>query len=226
MPAVPLSVLLQSDDPAWPTLRQWLADASNGAVLTTTSRERGEQAVFALQASVQTTLGAIARYTAGVSVDQGWLRLLGAGDGQHPGLREWNGLGVGQVALPGALVVAHDVLGGFYAVNGGGLPGPTGETFYRSPRTLEWLSLGVGYTRFVQWALDADLEAFYVGLRWKGWSALTRALSPDEGFAFYPDLHVQPDTRGAHALDRRRRDRVPMRVLWELSLDGTPVAEA
>lgn len=217
-----LDELLRTDDPAWPALRQWLADAKNPASLWTTPRARGEAALTALQVSAQTTLGAMALYTAGVAVDGGWVRLLGAGgEPLGEGLREWNGLAGGSPALPGALIVAHDVIGGFFVVNGGAFPGESGRVLYRAPRA--WVELGVGYTGFLRWLLDADLDRFYARLRWEGWRADLRALRPDQGWAFEPDLREQPTLTGEGAIELRRREILPIRTLWRMVVPGDAI---
>lgn len=213
MPPLTLDELLRTEDPAWPALRQWLADATNPASIWTTPRRQGEAALLALQVSAQSTLGAMALYTAGVSVDGGWMRLLGAGGGPLlDGLVAWNGLDGGPRAMSGGLVVAHDVLGGFFVVNGGAFGGQPGMVFYRAPRT--WVDLGVGYTDFVRWVLGADLDRFYNRLRWPGWREDTRALQPDQGFAFEPDLLEVPDLTGEHAIEARGRRPARSRELW------------
>ncbi len=210
-----LDALLRTDDPAWPHLRQWLADAPNPASIWTTPRERGEATLYRLQVSATTTLGAMALYTAGVSVDGGWIRLLGAGGAPlGPGLREWNGLSGKPAALPGALIVAHDVVGGFFVVNAGAFEGEEGRVLYRAARA--WVDLGVGYTELVRWMLEADLDRFYQGLRWPGWREDLRELPPSHGYVFDPDLRAQPALGGPGAVERRRRIPAPATALWRL----------
>lgn len=222
-----LEDLLRVNDPAWPALRGWLAEATNPTTLWTTPRPRGEATVLALEVSAETTLGAMALYTAGVGVDHGWLRLLGAGgEPLGEGLREWNGLGEGARVLPGALIVAHDAMGGFFAVNAGVFGGAPGTVFYRSPRTGRWAHMGLGYTHFVQWCLRSDLGEFYRDLRWTGWEASLKGMRPDEGLAVYPYLWDQPALTGAGAIGSRKRSVVPMRVLWDLVNDAARPAEA
>lgn len=208
-----LDELLRVEDPAWPQLRQWLAEARNPASILTTPRERGEATLYRLQVSAATTLGAMALYTAGVVVDHGWIRLLGAGGPPlGDGLREWNGLSGRPAALPGALIVAHDVLGGFFVVNAGALPGEQGRVLYRSARA--WVELGLGYTGFVRWTLSADLDRFYTLARWSGWRDDVRALQPHQGFTFDPDLREEPLVSGSEPIEERERTAVPMSALW------------
>lgn len=217
---LPLEALLQTEDPAWPALRQWLAEASNSAGLLATDRPRGDQTLLALQVSLQTTLGAVGRYTGGVSVDGGWIRLLGAGGPRmQEGLREWNGLDGGRPALPGALIVAHDAVGGFYAVNGGAFAGAPGIVFALSSATASWVNLGVGYTAFLRWALSGDLDSFYGPQRWPGWRAEVAALSLDEALSVQPYPWLTPLSEAA-PMARRRRQPAPLRVLWDLLIDA------
>ena len=221
MAAPKLEDLLRVDDPAWPALRGWLSEATNPNSLWTTPRPRGEAALLALEVSAQTTLGAMALYTAGVGLDKGWLRLLGAGGPPlGEGLPEWNGLLGGARAIGGALIVATDVLGGFYAVNAGIFGDSIGTVFFRSPRTGRWAQLGLGYTHFLRSVLNAPLDEFYKDLRWKGWDREVQALGPDQGLCVYPYLWDQPDLSGKGGLAHRRREVVPMRVLWELVTDA------
>lgn len=221
-----LEELLRVEDPAWPAVRGWLAEAGNPTALWTTARPRGEATLLALEVSAQTTLGAMALYTAGVGVDSGWLRLLGSGGPPlGEGLAEWNGLQGGARALPGAMIVALDVLGGFFAVNAGVFGDAPGTVFFRSPRTGRWAHLGLGYTHFLRWALNADLGEFYKDLRWKGWEAEVKALGPDQGIAVYPYLWDQPTLAGKGGLAHRRREVVPMRVLWDLVTDAARPAD-
>jgi hypothetical protein len=62
-------------------------------------------------------MGALARHTGGLLVDDGRLRVLGGGDERGlPSLAQANGL-PGDEQPPAALMVGHDVLGGRFEVN-------------------------------------------------------------------------------------------------------------
>jgi hypothetical protein len=87
-------------------------------------RRLGESALYALQVSSRSPMGAIALETGGLLIDHGWIRVLGGGSAELPRtIHEWNDLKPGQAArrVPGAILVADDVIGGLFAVNGGGL---------------------------------------------------------------------------------------------------------
>jgi hypothetical protein len=97
-----------------------------------------------------------------ILVDHGWLRLLGSGHARLPDtLLTWNGLGEPAMGPPleGAFVVAVDVLGGVFALNGGGLGSDTGIHYF-APDSLRWEALGSSHLAFVEWALTGDLAQF------------------------------------------------------------------
>lgn len=104
----------------------------------------------------------------------------------------------------GFLLIADDAVGGFFAINGGGLGADAGALYYWAPDTLEWEPLELSYTDFLRWALGGGLEEFYEGLRWPGWQADTQALAGDQGFSFYPFLWTRegsPSTSSRKAVD-------------------------
>ena len=128
-------------------------------------------------------------------------------------LATWNGLdGKNQGPRP-FLVVAYDAIGGFFAINGGGLKGPPGHVFYFAPDTLEWADIGTGYTGFLQAALQGKLGQLYEGLRWSGWERDVAAASADQGYSFYPPLFTREGKTGAS------RKLVPMTELWSFEMD-------
>ncbi len=178
------------DDESWSALRDWLEDTGNLVELIEAADADGEAALASLDgAGEETALGAIVRHAAAVTVDD-WLVLLGAGAAADgiPGIREINGRAEGAVgAIPGALVVAVDRLGGGFALNGGGLPeGDVGEICYLAPDDLEWMACGFGYTALLEWAFDGDVEGFYSDLRWPTWREESAVLRPGQAFIAFP----------------------------------------
>ena len=64
-------------------------------------------------------------------MDHGWITLLGAGgESVYGSLASWNGLSAEPAvqALPGMMVVAYDVAGGFFALDTGKFDG-SGQIF-------------------------------------------------------------------------------------------------
>jgi hypothetical protein len=65
----------------------------------------------------------------------------------------WNGLddGPSTPSVGQALIVGHDVLGGFFGLNGGAWGGQMGSVFYFAPDTLTWQDLNMSYSSWFQW---------------------------------------------------------------------------
>jgi len=155
---------LLSDDPAWPVVQSWIAEANKDVVVLPTEGTRGEDALHRLQVTSHSVLGAVALKTGGILIDHRWLRVLGSGSSKlQASLMSWNRIGETREIDPleSALVVGYDAIGGFFAVNGGEFAGEAGDLFYFAPDTLEWESLDRSYSDFLHWALTTDLAAFW-----------------------------------------------------------------
>lgn len=163
----------------------------------------------------QSTLGVVARHAGGIMIDD-WLLLLGAGTAEVPGLREVNGRLPGAIAaIPGALVVGIDRLGGAFVINAGGLPvGAVGEVCYLAADDLEWMPCGFEYGRLLQWAFEGDVESFFGDARWPTWREESAALGPGRGFNAYPP----PWSEEAETADEISRVPVPIAEAWGVVL--------
>ena len=126
---------LLSSNPALPVLQSWVSAASRSVKVLPADRSRSEAVLVALQVTTRSPMGALALETGGFVID-GLLRILGgAGPGMTGDLARWNGMG-NQPLLPardGALLVGHDAIGGFFALDGGGLGDGKGKVFYFAP---------------------------------------------------------------------------------------------
>ncbi|WP_454853891.1 DUF2625 family protein [Promicromonospora soli] len=214
--------LTATQAPAWPELQRLVSEATVTAEVLapdeTTSRRTLEQ----LQVTTGSLLGAVVVHTGGLLIDQGWLRVYGSpssgGPGHLPGLAATNDFPPEPEATwspTHGLVVAHDVLGGTYVLNGHdpaavARPGAAGEMIYLAPDTLQWEPLEAGYAAWLAWVLGGGLVDFTDGLRWDGWDTETRGLSGDRGLNVYPPLW----SREAHEdLGATTRAAVPMAEL-------------
>jgi hypothetical protein len=213
----PLDDLLD-DDPAWPVIASWIAEATNQVVVLPAAREEGEKLLLRLQLTSHSALGAVALETGGMLVDHGWLRLLGSGSPElRSTLASWNTIDDEPEVPPlqNALTVGFDAVGGFFAVNGGEFDAAEGDVHYFAPDTLEWSSLERGYSDFLHWALTGDLAAFYAELRWPGWEDELAGVGGDLGFSLVPP----PFTREGRPVSAVSRRLVPMRELWLVQQD-------
>ncbi len=58
------------------------------------------------------------------------------------------------------LIVADDVVGEVFAINGGGLGENAGVIYYLAPDTLAWEDTELSYSEFVYWLFCGDVAKF------------------------------------------------------------------
>lgn len=162
-------------------------------------------------------MGAIVYETGGMLIDHGWLRILGSGHPRLPrSLPDWNlGRTWDGKTQPAALLVADDVLGGFFALNGGALKGKLGNTSYFAPDSHQWEDLEIGYSQFVCWALSGSLDKFYDTLRWPGWESEVEKLRGDQALSIYPMLFCS-----GPPIEKRHRGAVPIAEIYDAEGPG------
>lgn len=190
-------------DDAWLELTQLIAASPVNVVVCPPHEHSSTAATLGLGAS--SYLGALASNTSGVLVDDGWLRLLG-GSSEKDGLP---GLDEASAGTPGLLVVAHDVLGGAFALDGGALGRGDGSVHHFSVDSLCWEDLEVGHADFVTRMLAGATVSFYESLRWPGWQDDLADLRPEQGLSLYP----YPFTAEGKDVGSASKQAVPMAEL-------------
>lgn len=207
----PISDLVAQEGSAWPLVEQWIAEASvDVEVLPLTNSKAGEEALLITQVTTRSLMGAIAFNTGGVFIDSGWLRVLAAG--QHPRFRRslplWN-----QGRSEGFYLVADDVVGGYFAINGGALGDDPGQIYYHSPDSLGWEQCGLSYSQFLVWSMSEKLDQFYETFRWNDWESEVKELTGDQVLSVYPFLWAEGPPIG-------ERDKRPVDVAEYYSLQA------
>lgn len=189
-----LQELINLDEPAWELIQEWLNNANKPYEIIPKNQERAEQELLANQVTTRSPMGAIIYETGGMLIDNGWLRILGSGGKKlNRTISGWNkGKSFENVGdVPSFLLIADDVLGGYFAINGGGLGDNLGMIYYFAPESLAWEDLNITYSHFVEWALTGDLEQFYQGFRWQNWQDEVKQLDGNQVFSFFPFLSTQ-----------------------------------
>ncbi len=167
------------------------------------------EALHRTQVSTRSPMGAVVYHTGGISVMNGWLRILGSGSPAIPrALPEWN-----LERSSGFYLVADDVFGGFFALDGGALGTGKSEVFYFSPRSLQWESLACTYTQFLIWACS-DFKGFYDDMIWTGCEEAISSLKPDRCLFFYPPLWT-----AECVLPPPEIHDIPVAEMWGLQLE-------
>lgn len=193
-----LADLLDQQEPALPLLQSWIDDASgNGASLLPPDELLRADTLVRLQVTTRSMLGTIAYETGGVSVADGLVRLLGSGGSRSLGrTAEVAGCPL-DGSYPDFIIVADDVLGGLFALNGGrfGADGQ-GEVFHLAADDTAWAPLGVGHTDFVAWCLTGDLAQLYGPLADLHEYKTSPRPAFDAVYSFYPFLWTQEAQNG------------------------------
>ncbi|WP_390814338.1 DUF2625 family protein [Bremerella alba] len=118
---------------------------------------------------------------------------------------------------PGLFLIADDVAGGFFAINGGKLGEDVGNVYYWAPDDLDWEPLELGYSDLFYSAVNGGLDEFYADLRWTSWRADTRYLSRDRCFFFYPFLWTNEGS-----IENSARNEVPVSEAFDLKTSFLP----
>jgi hypothetical protein len=197
-------------------VKQWQSEAKNKVDLLPKDPKKAETALYQTQVSTRTPMGAIIYETGGILIEGGWLRILGSGSERlNRSLPEWNkGKSFDKFGeQPSFLLVADDVLGGFFAINGGGIErNEIGTIFYFAPDNLKWESTGLDYSNFILFCFSGALNKFYEGLRWNTWEEDVKNLPGDKGISCTPFLY----TREAQDINKVSRKTVPIQELWDI----------
>lgn len=159
---------------AWLILRDWFTQATNHYEILASYPEDAGSCLVGMQLSTRSPLGAIVYETGGIFIDHAWLRILGSGNEKLPrGLFDWNfGKTFKQSGeQPSHLLIADDAIGGYFAINAGGIGSEIGKIYYHHPKNKNWENTNLTYSEFLGWALAGDLDDFYNALRWDTWQA-------------------------------------------------------
>jgi hypothetical protein len=213
-----LTDLVNTTDSAWPLILEMKKQAKNKVdILPIDNQSRADNALLQAQVTTRSPMGAIAYHSGGILIDNGWLRILGSGSVKlNRELMEWNKGKTFKTLGERTpyLLVADDAVGGFFAINAGGLGKDMGKLYYLSPRSADWEALDISYSQFMEFCFNGDLAGFYKDLRWKSWQTDVGQLDGHSGFSFYPTLW----TKEGRNLEKISRKAVPIEELYGLLL--------
>jgi hypothetical protein len=212
----PLEQLIIKESETWDVLKKQIKDAKNPVQILPKDQFTADSALFQAQVTTRSPMGAIIYETGGILIDSGWIRILGSGSKKlSRTIMVWN-KGKSFTNLgeqPSFLLIADDVLGGFYGINGGGIDiADIGKVFYFSPDNNKWNSLQLSYSEFLNFCFSGNLNEYYKGLRWNNWQKDVVKLNGDWGFSFFPFLWTKEGRKDINKNDRRQ---VPIQELWD-----------
>lgn len=214
----PVNELINTTEPAWEFVKQWIDSAVNPVEILPVDALKAKDALYHTQVTTRSPMGAIIYMTGGLLIDHGWIRILGSGSPKLTrSLPNWNkGKSFENFGEPpGFLLIADDVIGGFFLLNGGSLGQDMGKVYYWSPDNLQYEPLNLSYTEFLDFCLNGNLEQFYKGYRWANWKTDVATLSGDEVFSFFPYLWT---VEGKNP-EKVTRKSVPVEEQYIINLD-------
>lgn len=208
--------LIDENQTGWKLIEEWLTEAENPVEILKPTKSKAEEVLYDLQVTTKLPLGAIAYNTGGILVNNGWIRILGSGtEGFKRNISNWNNLKTENLRLENAFLVADDILGGFFAINGGLFEGEIGHIFYLAPDTLQWENLEIWFSEFIHWTFVGDLNKFYELFMWPEWENEVKDISIDSGISIYPFLWAEGEE-----VEKRSRKVVPIEELWNITIEN------
>lgn len=208
--------LICEDRSTWTLIKQWIENSNKQITILPVNKSKAEEELLKLQVTTKSPLGTVIYETGGILFDNGWLRFLGSGcDFMKRSLSSWNLIDEDCKCkrIEGSILIADDILGGFFALNGGAFDGKIGDVFYMAPETLQWESLNLQYSNFLYWACTGDMQQFYSMFRWKNWSKEILDIRGDRALSFNPPLWTENTS-----IDNRQRSIVTVEEIWNLYL--------
>jgi hypothetical protein len=197
----PLNELINTKEPGWDSVR----------AATT---------LYQTQVTTRSPMGAIIYETGGLLIDHGWIRILGSGSERlNRSIIDWNkNKSFKEVGEPMPfLLIADDILGGFFAINSRGISSNgIGKVFYFAPDALEWEETEMSYSDFLIFCFTGDLKKFYEGYQWTNWEKDIENMDGDKGMSIIPFLWTK---EGKQNIDTSSKQTVPLQELWDLYFD-------
>ncbi|MDR2951296.1 MAG: DUF2625 domain-containing protein [Prevotella sp.] len=214
-----LQELVNTDEPGWPIIKEWIDLAKNKVEILPCESQRAENALINTQVTTRSLMGAIIYNTGGLLIDNGWIRILGSGSHRMKRtLPDWNiGKTFSEFGEPAPyLLVADDAIGGFYAINGGFFGQDMGDMYYFAPDMLKWIPMEIGYSQFLLFCFETNMNDFYAGLRWNNWQKDIENLHPDYTYSFYPFLW----TKEGVDINKVHKEVIPAEEAYNFNMDS------
>ena len=213
-----LEELINLEESGWDLIKEWSSNAKNHYEILPKDHKRAEIELVNSQVTTRSPMGAVIYETGGILIDYGWIRLLGSGSPQlDRGLMEWNkGKSFESYGeQPSFLLVADDVIGGYFAINAGALGDEMRKIYYLAPDTLEWESLGCGYSDFLNWLFNGNIQKFYELFKWKTWKEDAKTINGNQTIFIVPFLW----TKEGKDIEKASKKAVSTEENYQLTID-------
>jgi hypothetical protein len=211
-----LEELINTKEPGWKLVQSWMDSANNNIEVLPVNMDKAKETLLGMQVTTRSPMGAIVFNCGGILVDHGWIRILGSGNAKlNRTLYTWNSnKTLTPDSSPSFVFIADDAIGGYFALNGGGLGTDMGKTYYFDPASLKWEPLDLTYSEFLLFCFNDNLEEFYSGLRWRNWEKDVAKLDGSMVFNFYPTLW----SNEGKDINKNSRNPVPVEEQYSFTL--------
>jgi len=214
----PLSELIITTDSGWPLVQDWIKNAEVAVEVLPRDLPNAENNLLKAQVTTRSPMGAVIYETGGIIIDKGLIRILGSGNKRlNRGMMDWNlNKSYKDDERPKFILIADDIFGGFFALNGGSLSNESlGKVFYLSPDTLKWENLDLSYSEFLNFCFSKKINEFYEDFKWKTFDKDILNFDNDNAFSFYPYLF----TEEGKDVEKVSKKAVPIKEIWELYIN-------
>lgn len=184
--------LIDPQQTGWVQVQKLLSSSKNKIEILPKDSLRADSALYLTQLSTKSALGGIIYNCGGILIDNGWVRILGSGSKQlNRSLPQWNkGKSFANYGDSSSfLLIADDVVGGFFAINTGGLAEKDiDRVYYYGPNSLKWQPTSLSYSEFIIFCISDGLKKFYRDFRWTGWEDEIGKLDGNQVISCFPLL--------------------------------------
>jgi len=213
-----LDELINKSEPGWVLVKQWIDSAKNKVEILSCDTSKAKETLFKTQVTTRSPMGAIIYSTGGLLIDDGWIRIIGSGHKKlNRTVSDWNkGKSFKEFGeQPKFLLIADDAIGGYFAINGGEFGSDMGKIYYLSPDNLEWESLDLTYSDFLEFCFNGNVDDFYSNLRWTNWREEVSKLDGDKVYNFFPPLW----SKEGNDVNKSSRKAISVEEQYQFSLD-------
>ena len=197
------------------TIFKEVGRANNNVIAYPRKYESDKNISKLLGISESSTFGMIVNFTAGISINNGWMRLFGGESSENiESIASWNQIGNDNNAvIDEAIMIGYDVIGGFFAMNYGAFNSKLGIIYYYAPDSLVWESLDLDYNDFFHWCLNGDLKKFYESYYWDSYEKEILLVKAGQGFSLYPPLFTK-EGKNTNLISKKI---IPLKEIWSLN---------
>ena len=190
---------------------------SNNSIILIDNPNPTDELLDILKITDRSTLGTRIKYTNGILIKNKFIRLFGSEESEWTdSIKKWNNFPEQEkkAHIPSACVIfGYDLLGGFFAINGGAFGQELGKVFYFAPDTLNWENLDMGHSDFISWCISGNVDKFYESFMWVNSQEMINRTKKAQGISIYPFLW----SIEGKDMNNNSKKIVPLKEIWDIN---------